>query len=63
MQLDDLLQVGEDVFDICGGQNGLSGHPLVKHVIQDLQRAQVSALRVEQLCTAWQELRIRKRKS
>lgn len=50
VQLQDLLQVGEDVLDVCGGQDGLFGELLVEHQVQHPQHADVRTLGVDQLC-------------
>lgn len=49
VQLDDVIQVGEYVFDVSRGQYIVPSEFLVEHAIQDLQHAHVCSLRVEQL--------------
>lgn len=49
MQPKDILQVGEDFPLVTGAEDALPGDPLVEDVVQDLQRAHVGSLRVEQL--------------
>lgn len=49
VELDDLLQVAEDVFDVGRWQYVVTGQLLVEDIVQDFQHAHVCALRVEQL--------------
>lgn len=49
VQAKDVLQVGEDFLLVTGAEDALPGDPLVEDVVQDLQRAHVGSLRVEQL--------------
>lgn len=49
VQLDDLLQVNKDVFDVLWGEDAVSVQPLVENTVQHLQRPQVCSLSVEQL--------------
>lgn len=50
MQLNDLLKVAEDVFDVCRREDGVSDQRLVKQILQNLHQSNVCSLCVEQLC-------------
>ena len=50
MQLNDVLQVGEDALDVSRGQYVVSGDLLAEDRVQHLQFLHMGALRVEQLC-------------
>lgn len=50
MQLQNLLQVGEDVLDVSRREDALFGKLLVEDVVQNSQHPHVCTLRVEQLC-------------
>lgn len=49
VQPKDVLQVGEDFPLVTGAEDALPGDPLVEDVVQDLQRAHMGSLGVEQL--------------
>ena len=49
VQLNDLLQVNKDVFDVVGGEDAVSVQPLVENPVQHLEHPEVGALGVEQL--------------
>lgn len=50
VQLNNLLKVAEDAFDVCRRQDGLSDQWLVKQILQNLHHSNVCSLSVEQLC-------------
>ena len=50
VQLNDLLKVAEDAFDVCRRQDGVSDQRLVKQILQNLHHSNVCSLSVEQLC-------------
>lgn len=50
VQLNDLLKVAEDVFDVCRREDGVSDQRLVKQILQNLHHSNVCSLCVEQLC-------------
>lgn len=47
MELDNLLQVAEDGFDVGRWQYIISGQLLVENIVQDFQHAHMCTLRVE----------------
>lgn len=49
MEPQDILQVGEDFPLVAGAQDAFPGDTLVEHVVQNLQRADMSSLGVKQL--------------
>lgn len=50
VQLNDLLKVAEDVFDVRRRQDGISDQRLVKQILQNLHHSNMCSFCVEQLC-------------
>ena len=50
MQLQNLFQVGENVFDVSRRKDCIFGKLLIEDIIQNFQHPHVCTLRVKQLC-------------